>query len=183
MPPPPLRFAAHCDIAFASIAQNICFKKCGCLLLGVHYPIRMSLCDAPAVPALSCAGDSAPDDASAWGIAAAIAYQVVSSTVTSQRQAAKESLRVHLKSIAPLEWPSMCAQALRWIAAQAQPARGGSGLVAAAIALVEEDSCRRSIFIPPPPDSELPSANAAAVDGTGSSPTSASLSLSVARQV
>lgn len=137
----------------------------------------MSLCDVPV------AGAPSSDDVSAWGIAAAIAHQAVSSTITSQRQAAKRSLRLHLKSIAPLEWPEMCYHALKWIQKQVRSSSGSGGLVAAAVALIEENALRYSAPMQPSMEPSPPSLCAAPVAGVEPSSCSPALSVCVARDV
>ena len=110
----------------------------------VAVTVLLSCCDAPASLLHPLHDSHASDTGSAWSTAAAIAAEAVSSTLTAQRHLAKERLRSHLKSIAPLEWPALCGEALQWVQCQVRLSSGSGGLVAAACALIDENSHRNA---------------------------------------
>jgi hypothetical protein len=124
------------------------------LMHGLLYPhlhlFNMACVDAPATcPQLGAEAESS-GITSAWSAAALIAAQASSSTVTSQRLAAKESLRSFLKTVAENEWLSLCDEALHWIRGQPSSSSGKNGLLAASCALIEENALRCSDGTQPP---------------------------------
>ena len=146
----------------------------------------MSSFASPA-PALSPSpATPAPHIGSAWSDAAAIAAQAVSSTTTAQRHAAKESLCLLLQSVSHHDWPALCDLALQWMRCQVLPSggkpslSGGSGLVTAACALIQENACRCSSQA-----HSLPAMPLAEAVESVSPPAAAAplLNLSVAREV
>jgi hypothetical protein len=143
----------------------------------------MSCDDPPAIcPQLGAEAESS-GSTRAWSSAAFIAAQASSSTVASQRLAAKESLRSFLKSFAEDEWLSLCNEALQWIRGQLYPSNGSSGLVAASCALIEENARRCSAGAQPPYDAPVPPEQV--IDVCPAQPASANplFSLCVARAV
>jgi hypothetical protein len=140
----------------------------------------MSCGDFPTTLSQSCHEVQSPEN-SLWSAAAAIASQVVSSTSNAKRHAAKEALRLHLKSVAPTEWSALSCVVLPWLNEQIRESRGNCGLVSAACAFVEEHAHRCSVAERTPCDDLSSPFHAAAhessaVDGYA-------LILSVAREV
>jgi hypothetical protein len=131
------------------LAQNNPMLLLGRRYLQLHL-LDMSCVDPPATCPQLGAEAELSGVASAWSAAALIAAQTSSSTVTSQRLAAKESLRSFLKTIADNEWLSLCDEALQWIRGQLSSSSGKNGLVAASCALIEENASRCSDETQPP---------------------------------
>jgi hypothetical protein len=153
------------------------------MMLGRHHShlhlLDMSGGDPPATcPQLGAEAESS-GISSAWSAAALIAAQASSSTVTSQRLAAKEALRSFLKSVANSEWLSLCDEALLWMQGQPSSSSGKNGIVTASCALIEDNTRRCSDATQPPLDTPV-SPEQVAAQPAASNPL---LSLRIARAV